>query len=359
MTDAAVRVAQEASAPPPASTADVEEIPAFLERSEGVALEQLWERCCEEFLARYESPSTRATYARTLRRFALLALELGAAPMTITPPLLHRFRTTLGEKGLAPATIAKELAVVSSLVLWLGEFVAVPSAGSMRRLLRRPQVKRLPPRVLAVPALEKVLQREDLPDRDRLILQCLAVLGLRAGEIGELQLDDVLSDAAGLPVLRVHGKGHQVREVPLPSDLHQELLAYAERTGRRVGQAEPIFVAEDRARRSRQAAQCHYRRRRRGLSRVAVWSLVRRWIGSESGASPHAMRHTAAVALLEGGADLDAVRAVLGHSTMSVTGRYLERAAPHRARAFLRRSRLLQAVGLPPPDSQSTPSKHP
>lgn len=140
-------------------------------------------------------------------------------------------------------------------------------------------------------------------ERDRLIIRCGLLLGLRVSEICALTVPEVdLDDGI---VLISRGKGDKDRYVPIPSQLVSELAAWL--GGRREGYVFP----------SPRGGPLTTRAVRYMVGRVAEEAgIVRR-------VAPHALRHTYATKLLDTGADLRQVQELLGHASISTTEVYL------------------------------------
>jgi integrase/recombinase XerD len=189
------------------------------------------------------------------------------------------------------------------------------------RELLAPRLGRRLPRVLSVGQVLRLLAApqgdEPLVLRDRCALELLYGCGLRVGELCGLDVIDL--DAAGA-CLRVRGKGDKQRVVPV---------------------GEPALRAADRYLRDgrprllgcKASGALILNRRGGRLSRVSVWQVVKHWAGAAGltgEISPHALRHSYATHLLEGGADLRAVQELLGHADLATTEIYT-----HVDRAFL------------------------
>jgi integrase/recombinase XerD len=169
------------------------------------------------------------------------------------------------------------------------------------------------PDVLAPEDVERILEIPPADDpigiRDRAILELLYACGLRVSELVGLDTDRV--DLAAQQV-RVIGKGNKERRVPMGDEARERLHRY--RIGPRqawtAGKPTPaVFVGK----------------RGNRLSRESVWRLVKRWAeaaGVAERVTPHTFRHSFATHLLEGGADLRVVQALLGHASISTTQLY-------------------------------------
>jgi integrase/recombinase XerC/integrase/recombinase XerD len=148
--------------------------------------------------------------------------------------------------------------------------------------------------------------------RDRALFELAYACGLRAEEIVSLRLADVEHDAEQL---RVEGKGRKTRFVPVGEQALDAVVQYLERGRPRLAAAAAPARAE----------HLFLSKRGRPLSTSDVRRRLRLWTaraGVAEDASPHALRHSFATHLLDGGADLRAIQELLGHATVSSTQIY-------------------------------------
>lgn len=269
---------------------------------------------------RRSSRNTVAAYRRDLRglsEFLRERLEREPALSDVTRLSLRAWLGTVGET-LAPASIARKLSSVRALYVFLGR------TGDAREnpaaLLQSPKLSRGLPLVLRPEAAAEVLEItleaplgspvEKL--RDRVLLEVLYGSGVRVSELCALDLDAVDMRAAEVRVL---GKGSKERIVPLSGKALEALGAYLPRRSElrdpRSGYVDPRALLLTR------------RGKRLGVRRVQA--LVQRYGALGAGRPdlhPHALRHSCATHLLEGGADLRVIQELLGHSSLSTTQRY-------------------------------------
>jgi site-specific recombinase XerD len=186
------------------------------------------------------------------------------------------------------------------------------------------RVAAIPTKRVAPPAT-RFLEREEvqalfagLPqtgrhaDRDRALLLFLYNTGARVQEVAELRFRDL--DLTAPPRVRLHGKGDKWRTCPLWPETAQQLAALV--AAHPGGPDAPVFAA---------AAG-------RALTRFGIYKLVRRHAGHLDGTertaqrriSPHVLRHTTAVHLLEAGVEINVIRGWLGHVSLDTTNRYAE-----------------------------------
>ncbi len=178
-------------------------------------------------------------------------------------------------------------------------------------LLENPKLPKGLPDVLSRAEMESLLSFPDVSTplgfRDRVMLELLYASGLRVSELVGLALADFDPQTG---ILRVFGKGSKERVVPV-HDQAQALLA--------------DYLARIRPGFRPQCQQVFLNRSGNGLTRQGVWKLIKKYAlaaGIARDISPHTFRHSFATHLLEGGADLRIVQALLGHADIAATEIY-------------------------------------
>jgi site-specific recombinase XerD len=170
------------------------------------------------------------------------------------------------------------------------------------------------PRYLLPADVERVIAACDpaMPGgvRDRAILLLLARLGLRAGDILDMRLDDVEWQQA---TLRVRGKGRREVRLPLPQDAGNALLRYLKTRRPRVV-CDRVFL--------RSEAPYLPFTESGAISKIVRRALTRAGITSAPSQGAHLLRHSAATAMLRSGATLDAIGTVLRHRSIETTAHY-------------------------------------
>jgi integrase/recombinase XerD len=257
------------------------------------------------------SANTLVAYARDLRVLAAFADERGVGLLDLAPADLADFAGGLRERGLKARSQARHVFAVR------GFFDFALREGLIGRdpteNVRAPRAFRALPRYLSSAQVEVLLNAPDtattLGLRDRAILEVLYATGLRASELTGLALDGLDLE---LGVVRVFGKGGKERLVPLGREARRWVTRYlAEARGRFAGERSGslVFLSQRGGR----------------LSAMGLWGLVRRHAvkaGIERILTPHVLRHSFATHLLERGADLRALQAMLGHADISTTEIY-------------------------------------
>ena len=298
--------------------------------SQGRAVSDPWRAALRTFDAdlrrRAAAERTRRAYGTDAAELAAWATAQGLAPVDVGYPALRRWAAHLSQRGAAPRTLARKIASARSLFRTLVEHGEV--AANPADLLPAPKLPQRLPRTLNATDVASLLERipaaTPLEQRDRAIFELAYACGLRAEELVDLDLGAVDFDAEQL---RVEGKGSKTRFVPAGEPALRALAAYLER-GR------PALASEDAERAlfisksGRRLSTSDVRRRLRAWARHA---------GAQVGVHPHALRHSFATHLLEGGADLRSIQALLGHASISTTQVYT-RVESARLRAAYARS---------------------
>ena len=265
----------------------------------------------DDLVRRGSADRTRRAYRTDLRQFAVWATTAGITPADAGPRELRRYAATLTQHRAAPSTVARKLAALRACFRALREHGVVDQ--NPAELVASPRRQRHLPRVLRPDELAALLDRipagTPLELRDRALLEIAYGCGLRAEELVRLDTTSVAFDGEEL---RVEGKGGKTRIVPAGEPALQAVTRWLER-GRPVLQTGPEETALFLSKSGRRLSTSDVRRR------LAVWA---RAAALQGGVSPHALRHSFATHLLDGGADLRAIQELLGHSSISTTQIY-------------------------------------
>jgi integrase/recombinase XerC/integrase/recombinase XerD len=254
---------------------------------------------------------TRRAYRSDLRDFALWAAHARLQPERVSPRALRRYLAVLSERGSSPATVARKLATLRALFRVLmehGQAEQNPAdlLSSPRRGDRLPRTLK-PDEVAAL--LDRIPASTPLALRDRALFELAYASGLRAEELVSLDAGSVLFDSEEV---RVEGKGGKTRLVPAGEPALAAVRRYLDR-GRPALVSTPADAALFLSKSGRRLSSSDVRRR------IRVWA---RHAGVQSQVFPHALRHSFATHLLEGGADLRAIQELLGHASVSTTQVY-------------------------------------
>lgn len=259
------------------------------------------------------SPHTQRAYQRDALAFVRSARQGGtdASADVLTRDRILTFLAHNRDRGHSPRSIARHLASLRAFVRFLrqeGHLTTDPMVG-----LETPRVPQHLPRFLSVPEVNRLLlqPRRDSPRgvRDAAMLEVLYATGLRVSELVSLPMN-ALHLAEGW--IKVRGKGGKERLVPLGEHAMEGLR---------------IYLAGPRAVLVRGVRTTYVFANSRGgpMTRQGFWKLLRGYAqraGISMPLSPHALRHSFATHLLEGGADLRSVQQMLGHTDISTTQIY-------------------------------------
>jgi integrase/recombinase XerC/integrase/recombinase XerD len=265
----------------------------------------------QDLRRRGAAEKTRHAYAVDARQFVHWATAQRLAPDAVTPRLLRRWAAGLTEAGQAPSTVARKLASMRALFRSLGEHGVLEQ--NPADLLSAPRRGERLPRVLKAAEVAALLDRipadTALALRDRALFELAYASGLRAEELVNLDVESIEWDAERV---RVEGKGGKTRFVPTGEPALRALSRYRDRGRPALATADTdraLFVSKS----GRRLSTSDVRRRLR------VWA---RQAAGAAGATPHALRHSFATHLLDGGADLRSIQELLGHASISTTQVY-------------------------------------
>ncbi|SEI09296.1 integrase/recombinase XerC [Leifsonia sp. CL147] len=268
------------------------------------------------------SPQTIRAYRADLAALAAFASERGVeTPAGLTLDLYRDWLWEGSQRGLAKATLARRSASARGFSTWLARVADAtdgtgePADAAAR--LRAPKADKTLPRVINREQMDGILESlaaraadgDPGSVRDVAVIELLYAAGIRVSELTGLDVDDVDLDRL---TVRVIGKGSKERVVPFGVPALRALRTWL-REGRprfAVPASGPALFLGTRGAR---------------LGTRAVYQLVAGLLADIPGrgpSGPHALRHTAATHLLDGGADLRAVQELLGHASLGTTQIY-------------------------------------
>jgi integrase/recombinase XerC/integrase/recombinase XerD len=261
--------------------------------------------------ARSMAERTRRAYGVDLAQFVEWAGATGLEPGRVRHRDVRRYGAGLSAEGAAPATVARKLAAVRGLFDFLVRTEAIGQ--NPADLVSSPKREQKLPRLLSGEQLRELLERiparTPLQIRDRAMLELAYSCGLRCEEIVSLDLGSFDFETEQLRVL---GKGSKERLLPVGEPAQRALRRYLER-------ARHVLAADLRER------ALFLSKSGRRLSNSDVTRRLGLWVREAAiggGVSPHALRHSFATHMLEGGADLRTIQELLGHASISTTQVY-------------------------------------
>jgi integrase/recombinase XerD len=255
------------------------------------------------------SPRSVAGYLSDLRIASAWAVEAGLAPPDLDRARLTDFLALQQASGRAPRSMARLSSALRQFLTFLrleGEGGAGPEA-----VVKAPRPPRLLPRTLSEAQVEALLGAPDTASvlglRDRAWMELLYASGLRVSELAALPALAVFLDEG---FVKVFGKGRKERLIPFGEGAEVWMRRWLEVRASLKPKGPELFVG----------------RHGEGLSRQQLWRLLKRYAvraGVPAKAvSPHVLRHAFATHLLDHGADLRSVQAMLGHADISTTQIY-------------------------------------
>jgi site-specific recombinase XerD len=268
---------------------------------------------------------TRRAYGADVGELATWAAAQGIEPAAITYRLLRGYAARQSDRGAAPRTLARKLASARAFFRSMvehGDMAANPADLLPAPKLPQPLPRTIKPADVAA-LLDRIPATTPLELRDRALFELAYACGLRAEELINLDLGAVDFDAEQV---RVEGKGGRTRFVPAGEPALAAVGRYLERARPALAGAasDPaLFLSKT----GRRLSTSDVRRRLR------VWA---RHAASQGAVHPHALRHSFATHLLEGGADLRAIQDLLGHASISTTQVYTRVESARLRAAYLR-----------------------
>ena len=257
------------------------------------------------------SANTLDAYMRDVDKlFRYLAVEQ-VEVLDVKLEDLEHFAAFISDLGIGPRSLARILSGVRQFYRFLvidGYLEVDPT-----ELLESPKQPDHLPEVLSTAEVDLLEQAIDLSKweghRNRAIIEVLFSCGLRVSELTNLKLSNLYIEEQ---YIRVMGKGSKERLVPIsPRALDELNYWFADRNVMKIKPGEEDYV--------------FLNRRGQHLTRTMILIMIKRYAveaGIKKTISPHTLRHSFATSLLEGGADLRAIQAMLGHESIGTTEIY-------------------------------------
>lgn len=259
-------------------------------------------------LERNLSPNTIEAYRNDLAHLEAFMMRNDLKLEDVTLEQLHTFAASLHEYGITPRSQARVLSGVRSFFRFLVLDGVVENDPT--ELLEWPSLPEHLPVVLTLEEIDRIEDSIDLSKaegaRNRAIIEVLFSCGLRVSELVNMKLSDLYLEDR---VLLVRGKGNKERLVPVSNKAILDLKRwFFDRNLMKIKPGEDDYV--------------FLNRRGAHLTRTMILIMVKRQAeeaGIKKTISPHTFRHSFATALLQGGADLRSIQAMLGHEKIDTT----------------------------------------
>ncbi len=263
---------------------------------------------------RHYSPHTVQAYGADIRQFmddlANGAEPGGAADMHgVTRETLRRYLGTLIQHGLSKKSIARKLASLHSFFRYLVKMHQLDCNPALA--LSAPKLdKRLPEffrEEEILKALDSIDENTASGIRDKAMIDLFYGTGMRLSELAGLDIQDIDFRSGAV---KVTGKGRKERVLPIGRSVLNTLDRYLRRRGEFSPSGQNALFLNQRGTRISS----------RGIERIVEYWL--RQVSEKIKVSPHLLRHSFATHLLDRGADLRAVKELLGHASLSTTQIY-------------------------------------
>ena len=264
------------------------------------------------FEKRYSAHTVKA-YSDDLNQFFTYIIEQYELtdPQAVTTSMIRSWMASLAEKELNPRSINRKLSCIRSFYTYgrrTGIFKTNPS--SSIQVLKTS--KRLPS-YIEEGQMNDLFQFVEFPDNwngytERLILEILYQTGIRVSELVNIRENHISQHLQSLKVL---GKGNKERVIPVGTALMDKIIDYSHRKTMLDELESEGFLLEN--------------EKGRKLNTRLVYSIVKKYLTLVTTAekkSPHVLRHSFATHLTNHGADLNAVKELLGHSSLAATQVY-------------------------------------
>lgn len=264
-------------------------------------------------LERSYTGNTLDAYVKDLQKLLNYYTDNGIDFRYVTLEQLDQFSGSLQSLGVSARSVARILSGVRSFYRFLcleKELETDPT-----ELLENPKIGKHLPEVLSLQEIDDIQQAIDVsrPEgvRDNAIIEVLYGCGLRISELCNLKISELYLEEG---YIRVHGKGRKERLVPIGGQAVRRLREWfvvRQGTKMKPGHEDYVFVSL---------------RRGTKLSRISLFVYIKAYAekaGIRKNISPHTFRHSFATHLLEGGANLRAIQAMLGHEAISTTEIYM------------------------------------
>lgn len=258
------------------------------------------------------SSNTLQSYRRDLVQFQDYLNEIKVRYTHVHEEHVRNYIAELNEEGKKPSTISRSIASIRSFYQFLVRKQKVKEDPTEK--IQSPKIEKRVPSVLTTKEVELLLEQPSTEDlkgrRDKAMLEFAYATGMRVTEIISLNIDDVHLEEGYI----ICKTGSKQRNIPLGKMAQKALKEYVEN-------ARDILV------KSEKETALFVNINGRRLTRQGFWKIIKYYKEQahiEKDITPHVLRHSFATHLLQNGADLKSIQAMLGHSDISSTQVYMQ-----------------------------------
>lgn len=268
----------------------------------------------ESLKSRQASPNTLASYERDILQFDKYFSEQGKKIFDLTKEDMQEYIDHLKEMGKSNSTISRSTASLKSFYRYLvnKKFAKENIADD----IEAPKVDRKEPLVLTSSEIEKLLEQPDLSElkgqRDKAMLEILYATGIRVTELVSLRIEDVNLSAGYIRVKKKNSERH----IPLGNRSLKCLKEYIE-------MVRPLLI------RTEEEKTLFINTNGQKMTRQGYWKILKQYKEQakiNKDITPHTIRHSFAVHMLQNGAEIKTVQELLGHTDVASTMMYTQMA---------------------------------
>lgn len=258
------------------------------------------------------SDNTLQSYNRDIKLYCNYLEQNNMDAITTSEGEIKEYLNGLKENGKAVSTISRNLASLRSFYQYLHRTRVIPEDPTIS--LESPKIERKLPKVLSSEQIELLLEQPKCTDlkgyRDKAMLELVYATGIRVTELISLNIDDIDLENR---TIRCVGKNKE-RVIPIGSLAINALKDYIEKS-------RSILIKDE------QDSALFININGQRLTRQGFWKIIKQYktqANIDADITPHTLRHSFAVHLLENGAELSAIQEMLGHSDISSTQVYAQ-----------------------------------
>ena len=271
----------------------------------------------ESLKARQASPNTLASYERDIVQFDRYFSEQGKKIFDLTKDDMQEYIDHLKEVGKSNSTISRSTASLKSFYRYLVNKKLAEE--NIAENIEAPKVDRKEPMILTTAEIETLLEQPDLSElkgqRDKAMLEILYATGIRVTELVSLRIEDVNLNSGYIRVKKKNSERH----IPLGNRSLKCLKEYIEKV-------RPLLI------RTEEEKTLFINTNGQKMTRQGYWKILKQYKEQakiDKDITPHTIRHSFAVHMLQNGAEIKTVQELLGHTDVASTMMYTQIVNPN------------------------------